>query len=218
MHDYHEGLIRYEDNLPRFLPIETLSAMSSNRISHLFNLCGPSVAVDTCCSTALVVLHQAVLGVRTGGANMSIVSGCNLMISPDIFQVCSSLGMLSPDGKSDTFDSRTNGYGRGEGVATIIIKRLSDAVQAGDPVRAVIRESYLNQVGKTETNTSPSQSAQEDLIRGCYHRAGLSPHDTQYFVAHGTGTPTGDPIEVRSIAAVFGHNRTERSPHRVCQD
>ncbi|GAB1214119.1 hypothetical protein ATERTT37_003279 [Aspergillus terreus] len=208
-HDYHEGLIRDEDRLPRFLPIGTLSAMSSNRISHFFDLKGASMTVDTGCSTALVALHQAVLGLRTGEADMSIVSGCNLMLSPDMFKVFSSLGMLSPDGKSYAFDSRANGYGRGEGVASIVIKRLKDAVEAGDPVRAVIRESFLNQDGKTETITSPSQAAQEALIRECYRRAGLSPHDTQYFEAHGTGTPTGDPIEARSIAAVFGQDRSE---------
>ncbi|KAL4738027.1 hypothetical protein BDV11DRAFT_216252 [Aspergillus similis] len=208
-HDYHEGLIRDEDKLPRFLPIGTLSAMSSNRISHFFDLKGASMTVDTGCSTALVALHQAVLGLRTREADMSIVSGCNLMLSPDMFKVFSSLGMLSPDGKSYAFDSRANGYGRGEGVATIIVKRLADALRDGDPVRGVIRESYLNQDGKTETITSPSQEAQEALIRECYRRAGLSPSDTQYFEAHGTGTPTGDPIEARSIASVFGKDREQ---------
>jgi acyl transferase domain-containing protein/NADPH:quinone reductase-like Zn-dependent oxidoreductase/NAD(P)-dependent dehydrogenase (short-subunit alcohol dehydrogenase family)/SAM-dependent methyltransferase len=210
-HDYHEGLIRDEDKLPRFLPIGTLSAMASNRISHFFDLRGASMTVDTGCSTSLVALHQAVLGLRTGEADMSIVSGCNLMLTPDLFKVFSSLGLLGPDGKSYAFDSRANGYGRGEGVGTIVIKRLRDALAAGDPIRAVIRETYLNQDGKTETITSPSQQAQEALIRECYRRAGLSPRDTQYFEAHGTGTPTGDPIEARAIAAVFGAaDRTER--------
>ncbi|KAK3681631.1 hypothetical protein B0T22DRAFT_299554 [Podospora appendiculata] len=210
-HDYHEGIIRDEDNLPRFLPIGTLSAMASNRISHFFDLRGASMTVDTGCSTGLVALHQAVLGLRTGEASMSIVSGANLMLTPDIFKVFSSLGMLGPDGKCYAFDARANGYGRGEGVGTVVIKRLRDAVAAGDPIRAVIRETFLNQDGKTETITSPSQSAQEALMRECYRRAGLSPQDTQYFEAHGTGTPTGDPIEARAIAAVFGGpERTEK--------
>lgn len=213
-HDYHEGLIRDEDNLPRFLPIGTLSAMASNRISHFFDLRGASMTVDTGCSTALVALHQAVLGLRAREADMSIVTGCNLMLTPDLFKVFSSLGMLGPDGKSYAFDSRANGYGRGEGVGSVVIKRLSDAVAAGDPIRAVIRETHLNQDGKTETITSPSQSAQEALIRECYRRAGLNPRDTQYFEAHGTGTPTGDPIEARAIAAVFGAGRGER-PLRI---
>lgn len=110
---------------------------------------------------------------------------------------------LSPDGRCFAFDSRANGYGRGEGVATIVIKRLQDAVAAGDPIRAVIRETLLNQDGKTDTITSPSQAAQQSLMHECYARAGIDPQGTQYFEAHGTGTATGDPIEVRAVASVF---------------
>jgi acyl transferase domain-containing protein/NADPH:quinone reductase-like Zn-dependent oxidoreductase/SAM-dependent methyltransferase len=125
------------------------------------------------------------------------------------------VSFLSPDGKSFTFDSRANGYGRGDGVATIVVKRLSDAVAAGDPIRAVIRETHLNQDGKTETITSPSEAAQVALIRDCYHKAGLDPRGTQYFEAHGTGTPTGDPIEARAIAAVFRQGRPADDPLRI---
>ncbi|KAL4978402.1 thiolase-like protein [Aspergillus desertorum] len=131
------------------------------------------MTVDTGCSTALVALHQAVLGLRTREADMSIVSVCNIMLSPDMF-------------KSYAFDSRANGYGRGEGAATVIVKRLAEALRDGDPA------------------ISSLQEAQEALIRECYRRAGLSPSDTQYFEAHGIGAPTGDPIEARSIASVFG--------------
>lgn len=92
------------------------------------------------------------------------------------------------------------------------LPRDSDALEAGDPIRAVIRETYLNQDGKTETITSPSQPAQVELMRECYRRAGLSPNGTQYFEAHGTGTPTGDPIEARSIAAVFGPHTKREAP------
>jgi acyl transferase domain-containing protein/NADPH:quinone reductase-like Zn-dependent oxidoreductase/ubiquinone/menaquinone biosynthesis C-methylase UbiE len=210
-HDYHDGLMRDGDKLPRFLPLGTLAAMASNRISHFFDLKGASMTVDSGCSTSIVALHQAVLGLRAREADMSLVSGCNLMLSPDMFKVFSSVGMLGPDGKSYSFDSRVNGYGRGEGVATVVLKRLSDALAAGDPIRAVVRETHVNQDGKTETITTPSQEAQEALIRECYRRAGLSPRDTQYFEAHGTGTPTGDPIEAHAIAAVFGgEGRTEK--------
>ncbi|KAI8622911.1 hypothetical protein F5Y19DRAFT_483291 [Xylariaceae sp. FL1651] len=203
-HDYHEGLIRDEDQLPRFLPIGTFSAMSSNRLSHFFDLRGASMTVDTGCSTTLVALHQAVKSLRNREADMSIVGGSNLLLTSDMFKVFGSLGMLSPDGRSYAFDSRANGYGRGEGVATVVIKRLNDALACGDPVRALIRETCLNQDGKTDTITTPSQTAQEDLMQECYRRAGLDPRDTQYFEAHGTGTPTGDPIEARAIATVFG--------------
>lgn len=114
---------------------------------------------------------------------------------------------MSGDGKSNAFDSRASGYGRGEGVATLVVKRLKDALAAGNPIRAVIRESLLNQDGKTETITTPSLEAQENLIRGCYRKAGLDPRDTQYFEAHGTGTQAGDTTEARAIATVFGSDR-----------
>ena len=123
-----------------------------------------------------------------------------------------SNSFLSPDGVSYAFDSRANGYGRGEGVASIIIKTLDDALRDGDRIRAVIRETALNQDGKTSTITAPSQAAQEDLIRSCYHRVGLDPSQTTYVEAHGTGTPTGDPLEVAAIAAALGGKRNKKCP------
>ncbi|KAJ5382593.1 hypothetical protein N7517_000504 [Penicillium concentricum] len=202
-HEYHEGLSRDEDQPPRFMPIGTWNPMSSNRISHVFDFRGASMTLETGCSTTLVALHQAVQTLRNREADMSVVTGVNLMIGPDPFKTIGSLGMLSPDGKSYAFDNRANGYGRGEGVATVVIKRLSDALAANDPIRAVIRETALNQDGKTETITTPSGPAQETLMRECYRRAGLDPRGTQYFEAHGTGTQAGDPIEARAMANVF---------------
>lgn len=101
-------------------------------------------------------------------------------------------------------------------MATVVLKRLEDALAAGDPIRAITRESFLNQDGKTETITSPSQAAQEALMRGCYAKARLDPLGTQYFEAHGTGTATGDPIEMRAVASVFqSHKRREDEALRV---
>lgn len=206
-HDYQEGIIRDEDRLPRFNVVGTWSPMSSNRISHFFDFRGASMTLETGCSTTLVALHQAVQTLRNREANMSMVTGANVMLNPDTFKAIGSLGMLSPDGRSYSFDSRANGYGRGEGVATIIIKRLSDALAANDPIRAVIRETALNQDGKTDTITTPSGAAQVDLMRECYSRAGLDPRGTQYFEAHGTGTPTGDPIEAQAMASIFSEGQ-----------
>ena len=202
-HDYQEGIIRDEDRLPRFNVVGTWSPMHSNRISHFFDFRGASMTLETGCSTTLVALHQAVATLRSREADMSVVSGANVMLNPDVFKAIGSLGMLSPDGRSYAFDSRANGYGRGEGVATLVIKRLSDALAANDPIRAVIRETALNQDGKTDTITTPSGAAQVELMRECYRRAGLDPRGTQYFEAHGTGTPAGDPIEAGAMAAIF---------------
>ncbi|KAI8949442.1 putative polyketide synthase [Xylaria longipes] len=202
-HDYQEGIIRDEDRLPRFNVVGTWSPMSSNRISHFFDLRGASMTLETGCSTTLVALHQAIQTLRNREADMSIVTGANVMLNPDTFKAIGSLGMLSPDGRSYAFDARANGYGRGEGVAAVVIKRLSDALAANDPIRAVIRETALNQDGKTDTITTPSGAAQVELMRECYRRAGLDPRGTQYFEAHGTGTQAGDPIEAGAMAAIF---------------
>jgi acyl transferase domain-containing protein len=96
--------------------------------------------------------------------------------------------MLSPDGKSYSFDSRANGYGRGEGIATLILKPLEHALRDGDNIRGIIRETAVNQNGKTPTLTSPSIEAQMNLIKGCYTRAGLDPDKTPYVEAHMTGS------------------------------
>ena len=206
-HDYEAGIIRDEDRLPRFNVVGTWSPMSSNRISHFFDFRGASMTLETGCSTTLVALHQGVQTLRNREADMSVITGANVMLNPDVFKAIGSLGMLSPDGKCWSFDTRANGYGRGEGVATVIIKRLSDALADNDPIRAIIRETALNQDGKTDTITTPSGPAQVELMRECYRRAGLDPRGTQYFEAHGTGTPTGDPIEGAAMSAIFAEGR-----------
>ncbi|KAK4173467.1 putative polyketide synthase [Triangularia setosa] len=213
--DYHESLIRDPDALPRFLLMGTGAAMASNRLSHFFDLRGPSMSVDTGCSTTLTALHQGCQSLRTGESNMSIVGGANIMFNPDMFLAMSSMTLISKDGRSYAFDSRANGYGRGEGSATIILKRLDDALRDGDPIRAIIRETGVNQDGKTETITTPSGEAQEALIRACYQKAGLDPSQTTYFEAHGTGTPVGDPIEVKAISSVFQDTRASDDPLRI---
>ncbi len=110
---------------------------------------------------------------------------------------------MSPDGISYAFDSRANGYGRGEGVAAIVLKALPKALADHDPVRAIVRGTALNQDGKTPAISMPSDVAQEKLIRECYNRAGIDMSQTSYIEAHGTGTPTGDPLEVLAISRAF---------------
>jgi acyl transferase domain-containing protein len=115
--------------------------------------------------------------------------------------------MLNPQGKCFAFDSRGSGYGRGEGVATIVVKRLSDALQDGDSIHAVIRNTGSNQDGKTNGITNPNPVAQESLIRSVYQSAALDPQHTLYVEAHGTGTMAGDQAEIAAIANVFTQQR-----------
>lgn len=120
-----------------------------------------------------------------------------------------NMSFLSPDGRSYSFDSRANGYGRGEGCGVVLVKRLSDAVRDGNIIRAVIRSTGSNQDGYTPGITQPSSTLQSRLIRDTYAKAGLDFEQTRFFEAHGTGTAVGDPIEAEAIGRVF---RKARSP------
>jgi acyl transferase domain-containing protein len=120
--------------------------------------------------------------------------------------------MLNDDGKSYSFDSRGAGYGRGEGVTTLVVKRLDDALRQGDSIRAVIWNTAVNQDGKTNGITLPSQAAQQSLEQSIYQCAGLDPRDISYIEAHGTGTVAGDLAEIRAIANVFTQNGLRPDP------
>ena len=125
------------------------------------------------------------------------------MCAPDLFYALSQMNFLSPDGQSWSFDERGNGYGRGEGIGVLVVKKLSEAINDGDTIRAVIRSTGSNSSGYMPGITQPSQSSQEALIRECYDKAGLDPSHTGYIEAHGTGTPAGDPVEAKAIGAAF---------------
>ena len=113
--------------------------------------------------------------------------------------------LLSPDGRCYAFDDRgKSGFGRGEGTVCIILKRLSDAIRDGDPIRALVRNTGVNQDGRTNGITMPSGKAQSSLIESVYRSAGLDPLETDYVEAHGTGTATGDPIEAAALSEIFG--------------
>ncbi|KAL1897988.1 Type I Iterative PKS [Sporothrix stenoceras] len=188
----------------------------SNRISYFYDFRGPSVTMDTACSSSLVALHQAVLGLRAGDCSAACVAGVNLMLAPEQFVVESSLHMLSPTGHCHMWDSRADGYARGEGAAVLFLKPLSQALADGDGprIQALIRETGVGSDGRTAGITMPSPEAQAALIRATYKRAGLDISDPadrcQYFEAHGTGTPVGDPREAGAIySAFFGRDQSQ---------
>ncbi|KAF4830615.1 Reducing polyketide synthase FUB1 [Colletotrichum siamense] len=186
-------------------------AMTANRVSWYFGLRGPSLTLDTACSSSLYALHLACQSLKLGETNMGLVAGVNLILHPNFMHQLSSMHMLSPEGISHSFDHRANGYGRGEGIGCLIVKRLKDALRDGDTIRAVIRGTGTNADGKTPGITQPSSEAQAELIKSTYEAAGLPFSDTQYFEAHGTGTPLGDPIELSAIGATLGTGRDPES-------
>ncbi|OAX79463.1 hypothetical protein ACJ72_06218 [Emergomyces africanus] len=176
----------------------------SNRVSWFYDFHGPSVTIDTACSSGLVSLHLASQSLKSGDSEMAVVTGGSVISHAGDIIAFSHSGVLGASGKCFTFDHRAEGYARGEGVGTVIVKRLSDALRDGNTIRAVIRGTLVNQDGRTPGISLPSAQAQETLIRQLYSNAKLDPRDTVFVEAHGTGTPVGDPIETRAITNAFG--------------
>ncbi|MCJ1246139.1 hypothetical protein MMC30_003344 [Trapelia coarctata] len=201
--DYHTVLARDIDATPRYLATGTATCMAANRISYFYNLSGPSMAIDTACSSAMVALHQAVRTLQNNEASMAMVCGAKLIINPDMFMPSSELGFLSPSGRCRSFDAAGDGYGRGEGVMALLLKPLETAIADNDPIRAVIRGTRLNQDGRTQGITLPSAHAQQRNMDSLYRQLNIHPNDIQYVEAHGTGTAAGDPLEFSAINAVF---------------
>jgi acyl transferase domain-containing protein len=178
--------------------------IAANRISYFFNLNGPSLAVDTACSSSLVAVDLACQNIWNGDTELAFAAGVNVIARPHATVGFSKASMLSPDGRCKTFDARANGFVRGEGAAVVILKPLAKALADRDRIYAVIRATAVNQDGRTEGISVPSQVAQEANLREALRLASIAPESVQYVEAHGTGTPVGDPIEAAAIGAVYG--------------
>lgn len=187
--DYADLLGRDTSYFPTYFATGTARSIISNRISYCFDWRGPSMTIDTACSSSLVAVHQAVQILRSGESRVAVAAGANLLLGPEQYIAESNLKMLSPDGRSYMWDERANGYARGEGIASIVLKTLSTALEDGDDIECIIKETGLNQDGKTKGITMPSASAQAALIAATYAKAGLNASDPrdrpQYFEAHG---------------------------------
>ncbi|KAL6857563.1 hypothetical protein ACO1O0_005003 [Amphichorda felina] len=177
-----------------------------NRISYEYDLRGPSMSIRTACSAGLIGLHEACLAIQNGDCCGALVGGCNLIMSPGMTVSMTEQGILSPDGSCKTFDATANGYARGEAINLLYVKKLSDALRDGNPIRAVIRGTSINADGKTTGMSVPNPISHEVMIRRAYSVAGLQGKycETAFVECHGTGTPTGDPIETMAVGNVFG--------------
>ncbi|RDL35876.1 uncharacterized protein BP5553_06488 [Venustampulla echinocandica] len=205
--EYSNHLLRDPETTPIYMATGTARSIMSNRISYFFDWHGPSMTIDTACSSSLVAVHLAAGALRSGESRIAIAAGANLILSPEPYIGESKLKMLSPGSRSRMWDADADGYARGDGVAAIVLKTLSAALEDGDNIECVIRSTGVNQDGRTKGITMPSATAQEALIRETYEKSGLNPRNRQdrcqYFEAHGTGTPAGDPIESEAISHVF---------------
>ncbi|MBY0329496.1 MAG: polyketide synthase, partial [Acetobacteraceae bacterium] len=179
----------------------------ANRIGNVFDLRGPAQTIDTACSSGLVALHLAAEALRAGRLPAAIVGGVNMLLSPFPFLGFAKAGMLSPTGRCRAFDAAADGYVRAEGGVVLVLKRLEDALAAGDAVRAVILGTASNAAGRTVGLSLPSGAAQQALIESALAEAGVAPERLSYFEAHGTGTAAGDPIEAAAIGGAIGRAR-----------
>ena len=207
--DYGKIQTDYVEQIDGYSNSGNTLSIASNRISFQFDLKGPSMTVDTACSSGLVAVNLACRSLWSGECDHALAGAVGALILPHSSFGFSKANMFSPTGKCHAFDSRADGYVRGEGAGMVLIKPLSDAIRDGNHIYSVIRASAVNQDGRTSSLTVPSLDSQKAMLEEALSIAGLLPENVSYVEAHGTGTPVGDPIEARALGEVLRRGRTE---------
>ncbi len=188
------------------------SAIAANRISYFLGARGPSISVDTSCSSSLVAIHLASQSLRSGESSLAIVGGVNLMFIPEVVICHSKTGVTSPSGRCKPFDAAADGLVRGEGAGVVVLKSLSRARSDGDRIYALLRGSAVNQNGRTNGLMAPSRLAQQELLAAAHRDADIQPQEIDYIEGHGTGTPLGDIIELRALGHALSADRPAQRP------
>ncbi|GAA3610206.1 type I polyketide synthase [Nonomuraea rosea] len=179
---------------------------TANRVSYCLDLRGPSMGIDTACSSALVAMHEAAQAVRTGECRIALAGGVNVLLDPTSFVGLSQASMLSARGRCQAFSAGADGYVRGEGAGMVVLKTLADAQADGDRIHAVLLDTGTNADGRTLGLTHPGVESQARLLQTIY--ADVDVDDLVYWEAHGTGTPVGDPVECEAIGRAVGSRRS----------
>lgn len=206
--DYNDNVASHPSNA--FSALGTLRAFVPGRVSHFFGLTGPSIALDTACSSSAVAIDAACKAILHGDCRSAIAGGVSVFTSPFFYQNLSAASFLSSTGASKSFDASADGYCRGEGIGLVVLKRLSDAVACGDNILGTILSTAVRQSSNQVPITVPYSPSQTDLYRKLLSTAGITPETVTYVEAHGTGTPVGDPLEFGAIKEVFGiESRTD---------
>ncbi|XP_076462907.1 phenolphthiocerol/phthiocerol polyketide synthase subunit C-like [Babylonia areolata] len=208
--DHRSSSAAISSNIGSYTASSSANSFLSGRLSYVFNLLGPSVMIDTACSSSLIAIHLGCQAIHAGDCDQAICGGVNCMLLPDVFVHLSKARMISPSGLCHTFSDKADGYTRGEGCGIVILKRLTDALRDGDQVWATI-STGTNQDGRTVTPvTAPSGEQQKKLLKDVYDKYPVDLSQLEYIEAHGTGTPTGDPVEVNAVGSFLkesGHLR-----------
>ncbi|KAI4126609.1 MAG: hypothetical protein LQ338_003659 [Usnochroma carphineum] len=205
--DYSKLLLEDLPNIEAWMGIGTAYCGVPNRISYHLDLVGPSTAVDAACASSLVAIHHGRQSLLDGEANLAIVGGVNTLYGPGLTRVLDKAGAVSPEGLCRSFDDESSGYGRGEGVGIVILKRMDDALNDGDKIIASIRGTAVAQDGRTNGIMAPNGKAQELVAKKALDSAGIDPSTIGYVEAHATSTPVGDPVEVKAISNIYGRGR-----------
>lgn len=188
------------------------ASIAANRLSYFYDLRGPSMAIDTACSSATVAFHQACQAIRSGEITHALTGGVSLHTHPYGFIIFSKASMLSSAGRCNVFDAKGDGYVRSEGGGIFLLKDYALALQDGDDILAVVAHTAVNTDGKKSGLTVPSADAQAQLLARAYRDAKIHPDHISYFEAHGTGTAIGDPIETRALGQALGQVRAAQRP------
>ena len=186
------------------------ASIAANRISYIYDLCGPSMALDTACSSSMVAFHQACRSILSGESSQSFAGGISLHLHPYGFLIFSKASMLSPRGRCRVFDASGDGYVRSEGGGVFFLKDYDQAINDGNPILAVVANSAINMDGRKSGLTVPNVKAQAALLEQAYTQAGIDPAEIDYLEAHGTGTAVGDPIEAQAIGNALGKKRPQK--------
>ncbi|MEL6261458.1 MAG: aminotransferase class I/II-fold pyridoxal phosphate-dependent enzyme [Cyanobacteria bacterium J06626_6] len=210
-HDYSIMLWQGPVNDP-YATTGTGNCIAANRISYLFDFKGPSLAVDTACSSSLVGIHLACQSLWTGESDLAVAGGVNVLLLPTVTAGFSKGGFMSGEGRCKSFDASADGYVRSEGAGIVVLKPLSQAQAAGDPIYAVIRGSAVNQDGCSQGMAAPNPAAQAAVLQDAYQLAQINPAEVQYVEAHGTGTKLGDPVEAQALGEVLSAGRSRNKP------
>ena len=210
LNDFEARLFRNPTEVDFYMTTGSGRYTASGRLSFILGLQGPSLSVDTHCSSSLVAVHLACQSIWSGESSLALAGGANVILQPHITIAYSGSMMIAPDGRCKFGDARADGYVRSEGAGVVVLKPLAQARADGDAIYALIRGTAVGNHGRSSGFlATPARQGQEELLRLAYQDAGISPAQVSYVEAHGTGTYAGDPVELEALGRILGEGRRQ---------